>query len=256
MSDTRQPTIAEFGNTSDCLTERSRAALAHAEREAHGFNHNYIGTEHLLLGLLAVEDGLAATVLASLGVQADTVRAAIVDHIGRGAAPHADRCRLTPRSEQIIELARNEARKLGHASVGTEHLLLGLVRDGEGVAADILGDLGIDGDKVQAEVARALHRQAKGSVITCRIWSHDLEAIDLLIEAGIRNTRSDAAAWLIHAGIAANAELFERVQSTVADIRRLRQQAQAVAREINLTTMRPPQQAGPSFAADAIDEHS
>ncbi|MGH2460609.1 MAG: hypothetical protein ACRDIY_17285, partial [Chloroflexota bacterium] len=104
--------------------------------------------------------------------------------------------------------------------------------EGEGVAAGILDVLGVDVERARSEAHQALASQAKGNVITCRIWPRDLEAIDLLVEAGIRNTRSDAAAWLIHAGIEGNHELFERVQTTVADIRRLRQRVQAVARDM------------------------
>lgn len=230
MSENLSPTIAGLGKKLDLFTERARASLGRAEEEAARLNHNYLGTEHLLLGLLVDEESVAGKVLASLGVQAGAVRQAVVKHIGRGDQPFSGERRLTPRAEQILGLAHDEARKLSHHYVGTEHLLLGLVREGQGIAAIILGDLGVDLERVRQEVTRVLTNTAKGMVVTCRIWPRDLDAIDLLIEAGIRNTRSDAAAWLIHAGIEAHRELFERVQSTVAEIRRLREQAQAIAR--------------------------
>lgn len=232
MSQLGQPIIDQLRKDLDLFTERARASLAHAQQEARGFNHNYLGTEHLLLGLLDVEDGIAAKALANLGIHTEKVRQAVVDHIGLGSEPSTGEIGLTPRAKHVLGLARDESRQLSHHYIGTEHILLGLAREGEGVAAGILANLEIDLDKARTEVLGVLGSLAKGMVITCRIWPRDLEAIDLLVEAGIRNTRSDAAAWLIHAGIEGNRELFEQVQTTVADIRRLRQQVQAVAREM------------------------
>jgi ATP-dependent Clp protease ATP-binding subunit ClpA len=214
----------------------------------------YIGTEHLLLGLLAVEDSVAAKALTNLNVRADKVRQAVVEHIGTGTGPFNGEIRLTPRARKVTALAAEEARQLNHHYVGSEHLLLGLVREGEGVAAGILDLLGVDLDKARAEVTEVLGSQAKGNVITCRIWPRDLAAIDLLIEAGIRSTRSDAAAWLIHAGIEANRELFERVHATVAEIRRLRQQVQAVARDMEAAELAARRARGAARATSAAEE--
>jgi ATP-dependent Clp protease ATP-binding subunit ClpA len=225
-------TLDQLGKDLDLYSERARSSLTFADQEARGFNHNYVGTEHLLIGILDVEDGVAAKALANLGVQPERVRPAIVQAIGRGTEPVTGEIGLTPRAKQVLVLARDEARQFSHHYVGTEHILLALLREGEGVAAGILANLSVDLEKARVEVLQVLSSTAKGNVITCRIWPRDLEAIDLLVEAGIRNTRSDAAAWLIHAGIEGNRELFERVQATVADIRRLRQQVQAVAREL------------------------
>jgi hypothetical protein len=240
MSEQSQPatndpgklTIDQLGRDLDSFTERARSSLAQADCEARALNHIYIGTEHLLLGLLAVEDGVAAKVLANLGVLPEKVREAVVISIGAGKEPVTGDIRLTPRAKHVLDLAREEAHQLSHHYIGTEHILLGLLKEGEGVAAGLLANHEIDHEKARREVQGVLGGLAKGNVITCRIWPRDLEAIDLLIEAGIRNTRSDAASWLIHAGIEANHELFEQVQSTVADIRRLRQQVQAVARDM------------------------
>jgi hypothetical protein len=225
-------TVDQLGKDLDFFTERARASLVQADLEARGLNHNYIGTEHLLLGLLAVADSVGAKALATLGVQADTVREAVVHNIGTGKEPVTGEIGLTPRAKKVIQLARDEAHQLNHLYVGTEHILLGLLREGEGVAAGILTNLGVEYEKARVEVLAIIGTLVKGNVITCRIWPRDLEAIDLLVEAGIRNTRSDAASWLIHAGIEANHDLFEQVQTTVADIRRLRQQVQTVAREL------------------------
>ena len=235
-----QEIISFLGKDLDVYTDRARLSFAHADREARALNHNYLGTEHLLLGLLDVKDGVAAKVLANLGAHTEKVREAVVNLVGRGTNPVSGEIGLTPRAKRVLELAREEARQLSHHYVGTEHLLVGLAREGEGVAAGILSDLGIDLETARAQVIAVLGTLAKGNVITCRIWPRDLDAIDLLIEAGIRNTRSDAAAWLIHAGIEGNRELFERVQTTVADIRRLRQQVQTVARDMGFGQLRSP----------------
>ncbi len=237
------------------FTDRARRVLTLAEEEAHGFNHHYIGTEHLLLGLVREGDGVAARALADLGVQPPQVREAVEYVVGRGDAPATAPLALVPRAERTIELAVEEAGRLGHQYVGTEHLLLGLVREGQGVGAGVLESLGVTDAQIRErlgalvpvpnplqtvrdQVVRALKGRrggepggAKGNVVTCRIDDRDLAAIDALVEAGIRSTRSDAASWLIHAGVEANQALFEKVTATLAEIRRLRGEAREIARQ-------------------------
>ncbi len=140
----------------DKFTERARRVLTLAQEEALRFNHNYIGTEHLLLGLVREGDGVAAKVLANLGVELNKVRSAVEFIIGRGDRAVMGEIGLTPRAKKVIELAVDEARRLGHHYIGTEHLLLGLVREGEGIAAGVLESLGVSLDKVRAEVTRIL----------------------------------------------------------------------------------------------------
>src|SRR5213593_3369522 len=140
----------------DKFTERARKVLTLAQEEAQRFNHNYIGTEHLLLGLVREGDGVAAKVLANLGVELNKVRSAVEFIIGRGDRMVMGEIGLTPRAKKVIELAVDEARRLGHHYIGTEHLLLGLVREGEGIAAGVLESLGVSLDKVRAEVTRIL----------------------------------------------------------------------------------------------------
>ena len=128
----------------DRVTDRARGVLQRAQEEAESFNHNYIGTEHLLLGLLREGEGVAAKLLGEHGVVLDQGRATVERLIGRGRSDRVA-CApigLTPRSEKAIELAVDEARRLKHNYVGTEHLLLGLVREGEGVAIAVLKSLG------------------------------------------------------------------------------------------------------------------
>ena len=140
----------------DKFTERARRVLAFAQEEAQRFNHNYIGTEHLLLALAREEDGVAAKVLANLGVELDRVRSAVGFIIGRGERSVVGEIRLTPRAEKAIDLAINEARRLQHTYIGTEHLLLGLVREGEGIAAGVLESLGVNLERVRTETMRIL----------------------------------------------------------------------------------------------------
>src|SRR5438093_423252 len=122
----------------DKFTERARRVLTLAQEEAQRFNHNYIGTEHLLLGLVREGEGVAARVLENMNVELSKVRTAVEFIIGRGDRPVVGEVGLTPRAKRVIELAIDEARRLGHNYIGTEHLLLGLVREGEGIAAGVL----------------------------------------------------------------------------------------------------------------------
>lgn len=134
------------------FTDRARKVLTLAQEEAQRFNHNYIGTEHLLLGLVRENDGVAAKVLANMGVQLSKVRSAVEFIIGRGDSVVTSDLGLTPRAKKVLELAIDEARRLNHHYIGTEHLLLGLVREGEGIAAGVLESLGVNLERVRTQV--------------------------------------------------------------------------------------------------------
>jgi ATP-dependent Clp protease ATP-binding subunit ClpC len=140
----------------DKFTERARKVLSLAQEEAQRFNHNYIGTEHLLLGLVREGDGVAAKVLSNLGVELNKVRSAVEFIIGRGDRIVLGDIGLTPRAKKVIELAVDEARRLNHHYIGTEHLLLGLVREGEGIAAGVLESLGVNLEKVRTQTIQVL----------------------------------------------------------------------------------------------------
>ncbi|MCC6626682.1 MAG: ATP-dependent Clp protease ATP-binding subunit [Chloroflexi bacterium] len=142
----------------DKFTERARKVLTLAQEEAQRFNHNYIGTEHLLLGLVREGDGVAARVLSNLGVQLPKVRSAVEFIIGRGEGLVVGEIGLTPRAKKVIELAVDEARRLNHHYIGTEHLLLGLVREGEGIAAGVLESLGVSLEKVRTQVMQVVNQ--------------------------------------------------------------------------------------------------
>ena len=145
-----------MANRFEKFSERARRVLTLAQEEAQSLNHSYIGTEHILLGLVREEEGIAAKVLANLGVGLSKVRASVEFVIGRGDKPSATEAGLTPRARRAIELAIDEARYLGHNYIGTEHLLLGLLREGEGIASGVLDSLGITIDRARAEVERIL----------------------------------------------------------------------------------------------------
>ena len=230
----------QTGGRFDKFSGRARKVLSLAQEEAQRLNHNYIGTEHLLLGLIREGEGVAAKALSNLGVELHDVRRAVEHIIGRGDVAVHGEVGLTPRAKKVIELAVDEAKRLGHRYIGTEHLLLGLIREGDGIAAGVLESLGIGLEQARAQVVQILTATgrpsepggAKSNVVTCRLDDHASDAIDALVEAGIRSTRSDAASWLIAAGIEAHQPLFERVYSTVAEIRQLRTEAQAIARQV------------------------
>jgi ATP-dependent Clp protease ATP-binding subunit ClpC len=147
----------------DRFTKRARRVLTLAQEEAQRLNHNYIGTEHLLLGLVREENGVAVRVLRDLGVDPKQVRERVERTVGRGQRAMYGKLSLTPRTKRVIELAVDEARRLGHHYIGTEHLLLGLVRAGEGVAVDVLRGLGVGLDKVRSQTARVMMESSSQS---------------------------------------------------------------------------------------------
>lgn len=146
----------------DRFTKRARHVLTLAQEEAQRFQHTYIGTEHLLLGLIREGEGVAGQVLSNLNVEVEQVRQAVEAIIGRGGRVVLGEVGLTPRAKKVIELAVDEARRLQHNFLGTEHLLLGLIREGEGIAAGVLESLGLQLEQVRAETVRVLRQHQKG----------------------------------------------------------------------------------------------
>ncbi len=138
------------------FTERARKVLSLAQEEAQRFQHNYIGTEHLLLGLVREGEGVAAKVLNNLGVDLNKVRSTVEFIIGHGDRIIIGEIGLTPRAKKVIELAVDEARRLNHHYIGTEHLLLGLVREGEGIASGVLESLGVNLEMVRTQTIMVL----------------------------------------------------------------------------------------------------
>ncbi len=138
------------------FTDRARRVLAYAQEEARDLDHAYIGTEHILLGLIRVGDGVAAHALDALGVSYDVVREKVKDLAELATNTTSYSPPFTPRSKKVLEMSLREALQLHHSYVGTEHLLLGLVRQGDGVAVRILNDLGVDVSDIRAQVVQSM----------------------------------------------------------------------------------------------------
>ena len=144
------------------FTDRARRVIVLAQEEARMLNHNYIGTEHILLGLVHEGEGVAAKALESLGISLDAVRQQVEEIIGQGQQAPSGHIPFTPRAKKVLELTQREALQLGHNRIGTEHILLGLIREGDGVAAQVLVMLGADLNRVRQQVIQLISGQQPG----------------------------------------------------------------------------------------------
>jgi len=162
----------------DRFTDRSRRVVVLAQEEARMLNHDTIGTEHLLLGLIHEGEGVAARALESLGISLEAVRQEVEAVIGRGEEPPSGRMPFTARAKKVLELSLREAIQLGHNYIGTEHILLGLLREGEGVAAQVLVKLGADLNRVRQQVIRLLHGYAPDVLIDSHTFNSRLSAVE------------------------------------------------------------------------------
>src|SRR3954454_8489514 len=145
-----------LGTMFERFTDRARRVVVLAQEEARALHHNYIGTEHILLGLLREREGVAAMVLERIGISAEAVREKVASIIGEGGDAPTGHIPFTPRAKKVLELSLREALQLGHNYIGTEHILLGVVREGEGVAAQVLVNLGADLSRVRGQVIQLL----------------------------------------------------------------------------------------------------
>src|SRR5271170_2932816 len=153
----RPPCCEESDEMFERFTDRARRVVVLAQEEARMLNHNYIGTEHILLGLIHEGEGVAAKALESLGISLDAVRQQVEEIIGQGQQAPSGHIPFTPRAKKVLELSLREALQLGHNYIGTEHILLGLIREGDGVAAQVLVKLGADLNRVRQQVIQLLH---------------------------------------------------------------------------------------------------
>jgi ATP-dependent Clp protease ATP-binding subunit ClpA len=229
----------------DQFSASARRVLFLAQEAARARNHDYMGTEHLLLGLLEDEDGLGATVLQRLRVNPAEVRQRIAATIGMGDQTITGEIGLTPRVKKVFELAVDEAKRTHQPQVDVVHLLLGIAREGNGIGGRVLQEMQLTPETLRRAGAElpspppeeppvpefAAGTGPKTNVVTSRLDDATLDALDTLVAAGIRPTRSDAAAWLIRIGLEANRSLLQRVSATVAEIRRLRLEAQSLAQQ-------------------------
>jgi Clp amino terminal domain, pathogenicity island component/UvrB/uvrC motif len=175
------------------FTDRARRVIVLAQEEARMLNHNYIGTEHILLGLTREGEGVAAKALESLGISLDAVRQQVEEIIGQGQQAPSGHIPFTPRVKKVLELTQQAALQLGHNYIGTEHILLGLIREGDGVAAQVLVRLGAELNLVRQQVIQLLHgRQAREPVsarpttleLSLRAVQARLEAIEQRVGTG------------------------------------------------------------------------
>jgi Clp amino terminal domain, pathogenicity island component/UvrB/uvrC motif len=183
------------------FTDRARQVVVLAQEEARRLDHNYIGTEHILLGLIREGDGVAARALESLVISLDAVRQQVEEIIGRGQQAPSGHIPFTPRAKKVLELSLRESKQLGHNYIGTEHILLGLIREGDGVAAQVLVRLGADLNRVRQQVIQLLHgRSAEepgpGVKVRLEMVEQQLTAIEGQLAAierqiGIRPDTSD-----------------------------------------------------------------
>ena len=168
------------------FTDRARRVVVLAQEEARMLNHNYIGTEHILLGLIHEGEGVAAKALESLGISLDAVRQQVEEIIGQGQQAPSGHIPFTPRAKKVLELSRREAVQLGHNYIGTEHILLGLIREGDGVAAQVLVRLGADMNRVRQQVIQLLHGHPAEQPVSARSAAQNLRvspAVQTRLEA-------------------------------------------------------------------------
>ena len=180
------------------FTEKAIKVIMLAQEEARRLGHNFVGTEQILLGLIGEGTGVAAKVLKSMGVNLKDARVEVEKIIGRGSGFVAVEIPFTPRAKRVLELSLEEARQLGHNYIGTEHLLLGLIREGEGVAARVLENLGVDLAKVRTQVIRMLGETAE---VATGVAARDPPRLQPLMSSAATSPSSPAKAssiqWLV-----------------------------------------------------------
>lgn len=251
----------------DKLDPSARGALQRAREESERARLPYIGTEQLLLGLLSQPRGVTRRALRSFGLELEAIRPLLEqlrsvspEYAASEAQSTTTDLALTPNAKRAIELGIDTARTGGgQASISTEHLLLGLLALDAGTALDFLRQRGIDFNALRARTRQLANRTTRtpsrklligvdvdplpfvsastavatvrGNVVMCRLDDRALEALDVLIEAGVRANRSEAAAWLIGVGLESKAAVLDAVRDQVAEIRRLRESARALAQD-------------------------
>jgi ATP-dependent Clp protease ATP-binding subunit ClpA len=168
------------------FTDRARRVVVLAQEEARMLNHNYIGTEHILLGLIHEGEGVAARALEELGIDLGAVRLQVTEIIGEGQSAPTGHIPFTPRAKKVLELSLREAIQLGHDYIGSEHILLGLVREGEGVAAQVLQKLGADLERVRQQVIQLLSGYTGGKVGGQELSEEEIEVLEGIAEGATR----------------------------------------------------------------------
>jgi ATP-dependent Clp protease ATP-binding subunit ClpA len=185
------------------FSDRARRVVVLSQEEARLLNHNYIGTEHILLGLVHEDEGIAAGALESLNIRLNAVRREVEEIIGQGGSPPSEHIPFTPRAKKVLELSLREAIQLGHNYIGTEHILLGLLREGEGVACQVLVKLGANLPQVRARVLQLVAESA-GERPSGWVFRPSSELTAVLDEAHrVAEARGDSEVMPIHLFLAA-----------------------------------------------------
>ena len=201
-------------------TPRVKKVLALASKEAKALNHSYVGTEHILLGLIHEGEGVAAKALESLGISLDAVRGQVEEIIGQGGSAPSGHIPFTPRAKKVLELSLREALQLGHNYIGTEHILLGLIREGEGVAAQVLVKLGADLSRVRQQVIQLLSGYGQGGGAGAAGGA-------VSREAGVGGPRGEAG----EAGTAAGSQVLDQFGRNLTQLAREKQLDPVIGRE-------------------------
>jgi ATP-dependent Clp protease ATP-binding subunit ClpA len=224
------------------FTDRARRVVVLAQEEARMLNHNYIGTEHLLLGLIHEGGGVAAQALESLGISLLAVRSQVEEIIGRGESVQSGHIPFTPRAKKVLELSLREAMALGHDYIGTEHILLGLIREGEGVAAQVLQKLGADLNRVRQQVIQLAPDSVSIDVVSMRHRSLDpvTEPAYGMLQLAAQSARDlghdaiEPADLLLGLVVGANDQVVELLTSWGVDIEAVRRRIEELAAEEEL----------------------
>ena len=203
------------------FTDRARRVVVLAQDEARRLDHNYIGTEHLLLGLIHEGEGVAARALESLGISLAAVRQQVEEIIGRGQQAQSGHIPFTPRAKKVLELSLRESLQLGHNYIGTEHILLGLLREGDGVAAQVLVRLGADLNRVRQEVIELLHGHQEREPVSARSAAGELR---LLPAVNARLTAVEQRLTAIEQRVGTGPDTSD-LDEQIAQVRRARESA-------------------------------
>ncbi len=199
------------------FTDQARRVVVLAQEEARRLNHNYIGTEHILLGLLSEGEGVAAKALESLGISLEAVRVQVQETIGQGQVTPTGHIPFTPRAKKVLELSLREALQLGHNYMGTEHILLGLIREGEGVAAQVLAAVGADDARVREQVVRLLTGEGEQAGPRARLVRMTVPEDLRELEEQVAQVRRQKQAAVEAGDVEGAAALGDREQQLLAD---------------------------------------
>jgi ATP-dependent Clp protease ATP-binding subunit ClpA len=219
------------------FTDRARRVVVLAQEEARMLDHNYIGTEHVLLGLIHEGEGVAAHALESLGISLEVVRGQVEEIIGRGVSAPTGHIPFTPRAKKVLELSLREAMQLSHDYIGTEHLLLGLIREGEGVGAQVLVKLGADLNRARQQVIRLLTgrvpdaEETVGPSSPFHVSANALQILSLALTSArdVGHTSIEPTDMLVALVVSDDPAVSEALRSWGVDLERVRERITELA---------------------------